>query len=110
MKRTILKGVMTLAAVAALTSCVPIGDVSVGYDVGFDCAPGYVSVGTTLPIAVTNPYFPGPVYGPGFAPVPLAPRPVSGPAVLPPTPVRPGPIVGGGGAPGPVRPPYRPGL
>lgn len=101
MKR--FNSILLLAACAAslsLASCWP-SDVSVGYDVGYDVATGYVNVSSTYPFGITSPWWDGPIYNsPVFVPQPLAPRPVGGGGITPPPRPQPGPVVGPGLRPG----------
>lgn len=101
MKATRMILLAAVAATGMLTSCGPWTEVSmgVGSDVGYD---PYYSVAATLPIAVTHPVYNPGLWGGWNRPAPLAPRPVSGPAILPSPPANPGPVVGNPG--------FRPGV
>lgn len=101
-KRIIVPAAM--AAMGMLTSCGPWADVALGVSSDLDYDP-YYSVSATVPIAVAHPVYTPGLWGGWNRPAPLAPRPVSGPAILPAPPANPGPVVGNpGGAPTAPRP------
>lgn len=103
---------LSAATALTVTGCFP-ADMSVDY--GTDIGPGYISVGTTVPVAGFGPFYDTPTWGlgPNLWPVqPPAPRPVNVRPPMRPVPMpspEPGPVIppsgpslnpGGGGSPG----------